>query len=128
MERPYSIDHLNHIVLRVRDLQKSVPFYGMIGATLQGEVAAGTLMRIPSGQSIILQERSDYLPSAVGSVDHVNLMIRAESIWRVADYLRENGAEIVGEPEEGRAGPTVNVRDPDGYVLEIRIVREQAGR
>ncbi|MEA2640931.1 MAG: glyoxylase family protein [Chloroflexota bacterium] len=124
MERPYTIDHLNHVVLRVRDLPRSLAFYTMIGGDVQGEVAAGTLVRIPSGQSIILQERADYVPAAVGSVDHINLMIRAADIHEVARYLRANGAELVGEPELSRAGPTVNVRDPDGYVLEIRILRE----
>jgi glyoxylase I family protein len=125
MERPFTLDHLNHVVLRVHDLQRSLAFYEMIGGDVQGEVPAGTLVRIPSGQSIILQERSDYVPQEVGSVDHINLMIRATDIQQVADYLRSNGAEIVGEPQDSRAGPTVNVLDPDGYLLEIRMLRER---
>lgn len=125
MERPYTIDHLNHIVLRVRDLPKSLAFYSMIGGTVQGAVAAGTLVRIPSGQSIILQERKDYTPAEISALDHINLMVRGERIEDVAAYLRENGAELVGEPEDSRAGPTVYVRDPDGYVLEIRILRDR---
>jgi catechol 2,3-dioxygenase-like lactoylglutathione lyase family enzyme len=124
MERPYTIDQLNHIVLRVRDLEKSKAFYSVVGGNYTGEVSAGSLMRIPNGQSIILQERKDYVPSEIGSIDHINLMINGKSIYEVADYLRENGAELVGEPEESRAGPTVFVKDPDGYVLEIRIKRE----
>jgi catechol 2,3-dioxygenase-like lactoylglutathione lyase family enzyme len=123
MERPYTIDHLNHVVLRVRDLQKSLAFYEMIGGDVQGEVAAGTLVRIPSGQSIILQERRDYVPAEVGAIDHINLMIRADDIEQVAAYLRENGARITGGPEVSRAGPTVFVADPDQYTLEIRILR-----
>ncbi len=125
MERPFTIDELNHIVLRVRNLQKSVDFYSMLGSTRQGEVSAGTLMRIPNGQSIILQERPEYVPAELGAVDHINLMIRARDINEVASYLRENGAEIVGEPQESRAGPTVFAKDPDGIVLEIRIVRDR---
>ena len=124
MERPYTIDHMNHIVLRVRDLEKSKAFYSVVGGTYTGEVSAGSLMRIPNGQSIILQERKDYVPGEVGSIDHINLMINGKNIFDVADYLRENGAELVGEPEESRAGPTVFVKDPDGYVLEIRIKRD----
>ena len=123
MERPYTLDHLDHVVLRVRDLQKSLAFYSMLGGDVQGEVAAGTLVRITSGQSIILQERRDYVPAEVGAVDHINLAIRASDIRDVAAYLRENGADIASLVEESRAGPTVNVRDPDGYMLEIRIPR-----
>jgi catechol 2,3-dioxygenase-like lactoylglutathione lyase family enzyme len=124
MDRPFSLDHLNHVVIRVRDLEKSVAFYTMLGGEHQGEVAAGTLIRIgKTRQSIILQERSDYVPADVGSVDHINLMIQARDIFEVATYLKEHDVDFVGEPEVTRAGPTVNVRDPDGYVLEIRIVQ-----
>jgi catechol 2,3-dioxygenase-like lactoylglutathione lyase family enzyme len=109
MERPYTLDHLNHIVLRVRNLQQSLAFYTMVGGDVQGEVAAGTLVRIPSGQSIILQERRDYVPAELGAVDHINLMIRASDIKDVAAYFRENGAKIVSGPEVSRAGPTASL-------------------
>jgi glyoxylase I family protein len=125
MERPFTLDHLDHIVLRVRDLKRSLAFYGMLGADGQREVSAGTVMRIAPNQSLIFQERSDYDPPAVGAIDHINLTIRASSIYDVGAYLQENGAEIVRGPEEGRAGPTVYVNDPDGYVLEIRIARDR---
>ena len=124
MERPFTIDHMNHIVLRVRDLQKSLAFYEMLGGDAPRTVAAGMRVGVGAGgQSIILQERKDYQPAEVGAVDHVNLMIHAADINQVAAYLRENGADIASV-EESRAGPTVNVRDPDGYMLEIRILRQ----
>jgi catechol 2,3-dioxygenase-like lactoylglutathione lyase family enzyme len=125
MERPFALDHLDHIVLRVRDLETSLAFYEILGATGRREVAAGTVMRITDNQSLIFQERQDYTPVEVGSIDHINLTIRASSIQDVAAYLRENGADIVRGPEDGRAGPTVYVSDPDGYVLEIRIARQR---
>lgn len=124
MERPFTLGHLDHVVLRVRDLHRSTTFYTMLGGELQGEVAAGTLVRIPSGQSIILQERGDYVPAEVGALDHINLMIHATNIRDVAAYLEANGGEIASVSEGGRVGPTVNVRDPDGHMLEIRIMRE----
>src|SRR5439155_1958987 len=115
----------NHVVIRVRDLAKSMAFYEMIGGNIEGDVAAGKLVRVgTAGQSIILQERKDYVPGEVGAVDHINLMIRAPDIYEVAAYLRENGAAIASGPEISRAGPTVNVLDPDGYMLEIRILRQ----
>ena len=124
MERPFTLDHLDHIVLRVRDLPRSLAFYAMLGCDGQREVAAGTLLRVAPNQSLIFQERPEYVPVEVGAVDHINLTIRASDIQDVASYLRENGAEIVRGPEEGRAGPTVYVSDPDGYVLEVRIARD----
>jgi catechol 2,3-dioxygenase-like lactoylglutathione lyase family enzyme len=62
------------------------------------------------------------VPAELSALDHFNLAIRGSSIEDVAAYLRSNGAEIIRGPEEGRAGPTVNVRDPDGHVIEIRMV------
>ena len=125
MERPFTIDHMNHVVLRVHDLKKSLAFYEMLGGDEPREVAAGMRVGVgDAGQSIILQERKDYVPGEVGAVDHINLMIRASDINEVASYLRENGAAIASGPEISRAGPTVNVLDPDGYMLEIRILRQ----
>ncbi len=88
MRPPYTFDHLDHIVLRVRDLAKSVAFYEMLGAEVGREVPAGTVARITPTQSIILQGRPDYVPSESGAVDHINLTIRASSIFEVGDYLR----------------------------------------
>lgn len=121
MERPFTLDHLNHIVLRVRDLRASLAFYRMLGGDVQGERPAGTLVRIGNRQSIILQERPEYVPADLSELDHFNLAIRAADIEEVAAYLRSQGAEIIRGPEPGRAGPAVNVRDPDGHIIEIRI-------
>lgn len=123
MERPFTLDRVDHIVLRVHDLERSLAFYTMLGAYDPREVSAGTSLRIRDNQSLIFQERHDYVPAEVGSIDHINLTIRAADIQEVAAYLRSNGAEITRGPEDSRAGPTVGVRDPDGYTLEIRIGR-----
>ena len=125
MERPFTLDHLDHVVLRVRDLQKSVDFYRMLGGEVQGPRPAGTAVRITDSQTVILQERPDYVPADVSALDHFNLAIRASDIGEVVAYLRANGAPIAREPQEGRAGDTVRVADPDGHVIEIRLLRER---
>ena len=127
MERPFSLDHLDHVVLRVRDLQTSLAFYRMLGGEIEGERPAGTLVRINGSQSVILQERPDYVPAEISALDHFNLSIRANDIHEVAAYLKENGATIVREPTPGNAGPAVNVADPDGHVIEIRVVGDRIG-
>src|SRR5438874_2974323 len=122
MERPFTLDHLDHVVLRVRDLQKSVAFYQMLGGDVQGPRPAGTAVRITPGQTVILQERPDYVPAPISALDHINLAIRASNIQDVKEYLQANGAEITRQPEEGRTNsPTLRVRDPDGHTIEIRI-------
>ena len=122
MERPFTLDHLDHVVLRVHDLEKSGAFYRMLGGKVGDERRAGTPVRIADGQTIILQRRPEYVPAQLSAIDHINLNIRAEDIQQVTSYLRANGAELIREAEEG--GDTVRVLDPDRNVIEIRIVRE----
>jgi hypothetical protein len=42
------------------------------------------VMRVTENQSLIFRERQDYVPSAVGSIDHINLTIQASDIEAVA--------------------------------------------
>src|SRR5687768_11122683 len=112
MERPFTLDHLNHIVLRVRDLPTSLAFYRMLVGDVQGERRAGTVVRIGRLPSIILQEQRDYIPAGLGELDHLNHAIRALDMDDVVSYLRTQAAEITREPETGRAVPGLIVRDP----------------
>ena len=123
IERPFTLHHLDHVVLRVHDLQKSIAFYQMLG----GEVGtvdrpAGTPVRITDGQTIILQKKPEYVPADLSAIDHINLTIEADDIQQVTAYLRANAAELIQEAREG--GDTVRVLDPDRNVIEIRISRE----
>ncbi len=122
IERPFTLDHLDHVVLRVHDLEKSSAFYRMLGGKVGDERRAGTPVRITDSQTIILQRRPEYIPAELTAIDHINLNIRAEDIQQVTAYLQANGAELVREAGEG--GDTVRVLDPDRNVIEIRIVRE----
>lgn len=123
IERPFTLDHLDHVVLRVQDLQKSIAFYRMLGGDVGGvDRPAGTPVRITDGQTIILQRRPEYVPAELSAIDHINLNIRADDIKQVTAYLKANGAELTREAGEG--GDTVRVLDPDRNVIEIRIVRE----
>ena len=127
-EPPFTLDHLDHVVLRVHDLEKSVAFYGMLGAKIGDDRPAGTPVRITDGQTILLQRRPEYVPAEVSAIDHINLNIRAVDIQQVTAFLRANGADLIREAAEG--GDTVRVHDPDRNVIEIRIVRgaEAPGR
>ena len=122
-ERPFTLDHLDHVVLRVHDLEKSIAFYGMLGAKVGDDRPAGTPVRITPNQTIILQRRPEYVPAEISALDHINLTIRADDIGQVTSYLRANDAELVREAGEG--GDTVLVLDPDRNVIEIRILRER---
>jgi catechol 2,3-dioxygenase-like lactoylglutathione lyase family enzyme len=121
-ERPFTLDHLDHVVLHVHDLEKSAAFYDTLGGKVGEERRAGTPVRITDGQTIILQRRPEYVPAETTALNHINLNIRANDIQEVSAYLQANGIKLHRAAEPG--GDTVRVLDPDRNVIEIRIVRE----
>jgi catechol 2,3-dioxygenase-like lactoylglutathione lyase family enzyme len=126
-EPPFTLDHLDHVVLNVQDLEKSTAFYRMLGGQVGTPGGAGTPVRITEGQTIILQSHPEYQPATLGALDHLNLHIRATDLQPVLAYLRAHGVE--GIHETGTRGDTVRVLDPDRNVIEIRITgRGRAGR
>jgi catechol 2,3-dioxygenase-like lactoylglutathione lyase family enzyme len=123
-ERPFTLDHIDHVVLHVRDVDKSRAFYAMLGGEIGSDRPAGTPVRVTDGQTIILHSCPEYTPGDVTALNHINLNIRAENIQQVASYLKANGATFTREaPEDG--GDTVRVLDPDQNVIEIRLIREK---
>ncbi|MSQ24384.1 MAG: hypothetical protein EXR58_07545 [Chloroflexi bacterium] len=123
LERPFTLDHLDHVVLRVHDVEKSSDFYRMLGGDVGEERGAGVPVHITDGQTIILQRHPEYVPADLTAIDHINLNIHAPDMQQVSAYLLANGVEFVREvPTQG--GDTVRVFDPDRNVIEIRIVRE----
>jgi catechol 2,3-dioxygenase-like lactoylglutathione lyase family enzyme len=124
---PFTLDHLDHVVLRVQDLQQSTAFYRMLGGQVGEPRGAGTPVRITDGQTIILQGHPDYVPAEKTAIDHINLHVQAEDLQQVIAYLRANG--VAGIHETGNAGNTVRVLDPDRNVIEIRVTgKARAGR
>ena len=118
-EPPFTLDHIDHVVLRVHDLEQSSAFYQMLGGQVGEPRGAGTPVRITDGQTIILQSHPEYVPAELSAIDHINLHIQAEALQPVVAYLRANGVE--GIHETGGTGNTVRVLDPDRNVIEIRI-------
>jgi glyoxylase I family protein len=125
LKRPYELDHINHVALRVRDLERSVAFYLMLGAELRGQWPLGTAVRVAANQTLVLQPAPD--PDAERStLDHICLAIQSDDIDAVTAYLQANHVEIIRGPTRASVGDTINVRDPDGNELEIRIVRRSS--
>jgi catechol 2,3-dioxygenase-like lactoylglutathione lyase family enzyme len=113
---------LDHVVLRVRDQASSQRFYtDVLGATLDHVNAKLSLIQLRFGEHLI-----DLVPGEKGSagVDHVCLSIRCADLGRVRDGLAARGVAIEGEVVERRGaygkGPSLYIRDPDGYRLELK--------
>lgn len=122
------IDHLDHLVLTVADLEKTVQFYtSILGMTLEefGERCERKALRF-GNQKINLHLRGkEFEPKAKtplpGSADLC--FIAQTSIEEVQSILKEKGIPIEEGPVKrtGATGPILSIylRDPDGNLLEV---------
>ena len=113
---------LDHIVLRVSDQEASQRFYvDILGCTLDHVNARISLVQLRFGEQLI-----DLLPgrpSAEG-LDHFCLSIRCADLGTVREALAARGVKLEGEVVERRGaygtGPSLYLRDPDGYLIELK--------
>ncbi len=113
---------LDHIVLRVSDQEAAQRFYiDVLGCTLDHVNARISLVQLRFGEQLI-----DLLPgrpSAEG-LDHFCLSIRCADLGAVRKALGERGVTLEGEVVERRGaygtGPSLYLRDPDGYLIELK--------
>jgi catechol 2,3-dioxygenase-like lactoylglutathione lyase family enzyme len=124
MECPFTIEQLDHIVLPVRDVEKSAAFYRMLsgGAEARGSgpnkpVAFGPVTRI------LLQHDPDHVRQLKGNVDHMAIVLSgAATIDEVLEYVRAHGVEPFDGPiDRGEGFVQFRVLDPDGNEIEVRV-------
>ena len=133
MPVPFAVRELDHVVLRIRDLDRSLAFYGgVLGCPVEKRQEQIGLVQLRAGRSLIdLVPLDGKLGSAGGAgpgregrnVDHLCLRIDPFDAAASAAHLRANGIEP-GKVEsrygaEGE-GPSMYIDDPDGNVVELK--------
>ncbi len=125
--RPLTVLELDHVVLRVRDQAVSQRFYTeTLGLTVDHVNAPIRLVHLRAGRHMIdlLPLDPGETPAPDARVDHVCLSVRCEDLPAAIEYLRGRGVPVEGELVERRGafgtGPSVYVRDPDGYRIELK--------
>ncbi len=133
MALPFAVRELDHVVLRIRDLDRSLAFYGdVLGCPVEKRQERIGLVQLRAGRSLIdLVPLDGPLGSAGGAgpgkegrnVDHLCLRIEPFDAAAIAAHLRAHGIEP-GKVEsrcgaEGE-GPSIYVDDPDGNVVELK--------
>lgn len=120
------ITHLDHLVLTVKDIPRSVAFYTKVLGMKEVLFAAGRIALSFGDQKINLHEEGkEFEPKAIrptpGSADLC--FISDTSIGAILSTLRTHGVEIVEGPvsRAGARGPirSIYFRDPDGNLIEI---------
>ncbi len=133
MTHPIQVREIDHVVLRVRDLERSLRFYvDVLGCREERRVDRLGLIQLRAGASLIdlvpvdqpLGRAGGSAPGKEGrNVDHVALRLIEFDPDRVRAHLESHGVEAgeigVRYGAEGY-GPSLYVRDPDENVIELR--------
>lgn len=124
-ERPISPQEVGHVVLRVRDLDRSAAFYEMLGFREVGRIGDMMAFFTATGAN-----HHDLALQAVGpdapqpSPKHVGLYhvaIRLPSddhVKRAYNILANAGVRITGSSDHG-VSHSLYITDPDGIELEL---------
>jgi catechol 2,3-dioxygenase-like lactoylglutathione lyase family enzyme len=130
---PIRIRELDHVVLRVSDLERSVRFYvDVLGCTEERRLDEFGLVQLRAGSSLVdlvpvdgeLGRAGGAAPGATGrNVDHIAFRLHALDESSVRAHLAAHGVEAselgTRYGAEGM-GPSLYLRDPDDNVIELR--------
>ena len=132
-ERPFQIQRIDHVVLRVQDLPRAVRFYcDVLGCTVARERPSLGMVHLHAGESLIdlisvdgpLGREGGAAPGREGrNVEHVCLRVEpfdeAGIRMHFAQFGIEAGALEMRYGAEG-SGPSLYLTDPEGNVVELK--------
>ena len=131
--RPIEIRGLDHVVLRISDLSRSLRFYvELLGCHEERRSDALGLVQLRAGANLIdLVDVSSPLGKLGGppagaqarNVDHIALQLEHFDADAIRARLTEFGVEAGEVAQRYGAlgmGPSIYVRDPDGNVVELK--------
>jgi len=127
---------LDHVVLRVSDVERSLRFYcGALGCVEERRLEELGLVQLRAGRSLIdLVDVSSPIGAAGGAppgrearnVDHFALELARFDEAELRKHLASCGVEPGDVHERYGAlgmGPSMYIRDPDGNVVELKGAR-----
>lgn len=128
-----AITGIDHVVLRVTDLDRAVRFYTeVLGMSIAKNNEPEQLIHLNAGSSLIDLIAVDGPLGKVGggppgaenrNVDHICLQVRDFDLEKIKAHLRAHGIEPGAEGERfGASGDALALylADPDGNGLELR--------
>ena len=136
-----SITGIDHVVLRVTDLDRAIRFYcDVLGMQVAKANEPLGLIHLRAGASLIdlvavngpLGKPGGGPPGAENrNVDHICLQVREFDLEKIKAHLRARGVEPGAEGERygaGGDGLSLYLSDPDGNGLELRAPQPEGDR
>jgi catechol 2,3-dioxygenase-like lactoylglutathione lyase family enzyme len=114
---------LNHITLRVNDIERAEAFYGgLLGFKLEKKMGRSmAVYRIGTDSIVLVEAETSYdQQSKDYRVDHFGFTVPDASIVdEVAAFMKENEVTILSGPANRKNGRFLFISDPDGNMIEI---------
>jgi catechol 2,3-dioxygenase len=133
---PFAITKIGHVVLNVRDLERSVRFYTQVLGFKISDVYEADM--VPGGMVFLRFNTDHHGIALIGSLEddsqnvelhHMAFAVTTlDEVFRARDHLEKNGVPIEFHGRR-RAGVQIAVEfpDPDGHMLEIYWGLDQVG-
>jgi glyoxylase I family protein len=130
---PFVLKQLDHVVLRVRDIDRSLAFYvDALGCRVEKRQEALGLIQLRAGASLIdlapldgpLGRAGGAAPSKEGrNVDHFALQIAPFDEATIRRHLADRDIAVSESGQRYGAegtGPSIYIGDPDGNTVELK--------
>ena len=120
----FSPSGLNHITIRVNEIERAEEFYGdILGFELIRKMGKSmSVYRVGKEDTLVLVEaETSYDPSSRDyRVDHFGFYLESEEkVDEMAEYFREKEVTIMSGPANRKRGRFVFISDPDGNMIEF---------
>lgn len=114
---------LNHITLRVNNIEKAEQFYSdILGLEIEKKMGRSmTVYRIGKDTLVLVEAETEYEKTSKDyRVDHFGFFVDSpEQVDELAAIFREEEVTILSGPSNRKTGRFVFISDPDGNMIEI---------
>lgn len=130
---PINITRIDHVVIRVADLEKMLDFYvGVLGCRLERGPGKAGLAQLRAGDSLLdLVDAAGPLGREGGrapdhgapNVDHICFLVRPWDPDALCERLTAHGVEfgeIASRYGATGQGPSLYLEDPEGNTIELK--------
>ena len=124
--RAISIRNLDHVVVRVSDVDRSLAFYcEILGCSEERRVERIGLVQLRAGSCMIdlIDAKDNSPPVGAENMDHFAVRLESFNEAEIRSFLTEHGiasGEATSRYGAEGDGPSIYIEDPDGNKVELK--------